>query len=66
MKTFVSPGFASLRFDANTSFVPSGENIGNPSNVVVVGDPLEPGAVDVDQVEVEVAPLRVVRGSTRR
>src|SRR6185369_14519768 len=33
MNTFVSPCFFALRFDANTSFFPSGENIGNPSNV---------------------------------
>src|SRR5690606_8587756 len=31
MKTFVSPGVAELRFDAKTSFLPSGENIGKPS-----------------------------------
>jgi hypothetical protein len=33
MKTFVSVPDASCRFDAKTSFVPSGENIGNPSKV---------------------------------
>src|SRR5829696_10435795 len=33
MNTFVSPDFSALRLDANTSFFPSGENIGNPSNV---------------------------------
>ena len=33
MKIFVSPVLAALRFEAKTSFFPSGENIGNPSNV---------------------------------
>ena len=33
MKTFVSPCDFAFRFDAKTSFFPSGENIGNPSNV---------------------------------
>src|SRR5688500_12736674 len=33
INTFVSPGFLAPRFDAKTSFFPSGENIGNPSNV---------------------------------
>ena len=33
MKTFVSPGFASLRLDAKTRCLPSGENIGKPSKV---------------------------------
>ncbi len=31
MKTFVSPTRLPFRFEANTSFRPSGENIGNPS-----------------------------------
>src|SRR5215211_4635379 len=31
MNTFVSPGFASSRFEAKTIFLPSGENIGKPS-----------------------------------
>ena len=33
MKTFVSPSAFALRLDANTRCLPSGENIGNPSNV---------------------------------
>ena len=33
MKTLVSPSAFALRLDANTSFFPSGENIGKPSNV---------------------------------
>ena len=33
MKTLVSPRDFALRFDANTSFLPSGENMGKPSNV---------------------------------
>src|SRR5215467_11175113 len=33
MKTFVSPCFAECLFDAKTSFLPSGENIGKPSKV---------------------------------
>ncbi len=33
MKTFVSPRVFALRLDANTSFLPSGENIGKPSKV---------------------------------
>src|SRR5436190_8681909 len=33
MKMFVSPCLALWRFEANTSFFPSGENIGKPSNV---------------------------------
>ena len=33
MKTFVSPCFAAFLFDAKTNFLPSGENIGNPSKV---------------------------------
>ena len=32
MKTFVSPGRRPFRFEAKTSFRPSGENMGNPSN----------------------------------
>jgi len=32
INTFVSPSFAPLRFEAKTSFLPSGENIGKPSN----------------------------------
>ena len=32
MKMLVSPGFAALRLEANTSFVPSGLNMGKPSN----------------------------------
>src|SRR5688500_15173728 len=32
MNTFVSPSRAALRLEAKTSFRPSGENIGNPSN----------------------------------
>src|SRR6266404_4530842 len=33
MKMFVSPRTFPLRFEAKTSFFPSGENIGKPSNV---------------------------------
>ena len=33
MKMLVSPWILSWRFEANTNFLPSGENIGNPSNV---------------------------------
>ena len=33
MNTFVSPRVFALRFEAKTSFLPSGENIGKPSNV---------------------------------
>jgi hypothetical protein len=33
MKTFVSPGRLPFRFEAKTSRFPSGENMGNPSNV---------------------------------
>src|SRR5205085_11065595 len=33
MKTFVSPFTFPLRFEAKTSFLPSGENIGKPSKV---------------------------------
>lgn len=33
MKTFVSPSTRASRLDANTSWAPSGENIGKPSNV---------------------------------
>jgi hypothetical protein len=36
MKMFVSPSARSWRFDAKTSCDPSGENIGNPSNVAFV------------------------------
>ena len=35
IKILVSPCFAALRFDANTSFFPFGENIGKPSNVLL-------------------------------
>src|SRR5690606_20626708 len=33
IKTLVSPSLAALRFEAKTSFLPSGENIGKPSKV---------------------------------
>ena len=33
MKTLVSPCLAALRFEQKTIFLPSGENIGNPSKV---------------------------------
>ena len=36
MNRFVSPGFASTRFDAQTSCRPSGLNIGKPSNSAFV------------------------------
>src|SRR5690606_32257752 len=33
MKTFMSPGLEAFRFDAKTSFLPSGLNIGKPLKV---------------------------------
>ena len=36
MKMFVSCGLASCRFEAQTTFLPSGLNIGNPSKVDAV------------------------------
>ncbi len=33
MKTLVSPRFLAFRFEAKTSFLPSGENMGKPSKV---------------------------------
>ena len=35
MNTLVSPSACAFRFEANTSRFPSGENIGNPSNVLL-------------------------------
>ena len=35
MNTFVSPSPFARRFDAKTICLPSGENIGNPSNVLL-------------------------------
>jgi hypothetical protein len=59
-KTFVSCGFVPLRFDAQTMRLPSRVSIGNPSKSGLTGDRVRPGAVVADQIEVELAPLRVV------
>ena len=51
MNTFVSPSALALRFEANTSFLPSGENIGKPSNVslyVMRSRPVPSRLIEVD------------------
>ena len=54
MNTFVSPCVFALRFDANTSFFPSGENIGNPSNVSLKVIRSKPVPSDIDLVKIEI------------
>ena len=57
MKTFVSPSIFALRFDANTRCLPSGENIGKPSNVSLKVTCSRPVPSTIDQEDVEVALL---------
>ena len=61
MKTFVSPSDFALLFEANTSFRPSGENIGKPSKVELQRHLLQAGSVEVDEEDIEVTPFGIAR-----
>jgi hypothetical protein len=49
--------FGGFLFEANTNFLPSGENIGKPSNVPLKVIRFLAGTIDIDLVKIESSDL---------